>query len=93
MAREYSGLTQRDMSKVLKIANSSYANYELGRTEPNLQTLAMLSKLLDVTADWLIGLSSDSKIGSLAEARAERERQKILKKMEKEIELDKKLWG
>lgn len=93
MAREYNGLTQRDISKLLKIANSTYASYELGRTEPNLQSLAMLSKLLDVTSDWLIGLSSESKIGSLAEAKAEKERQKLLQKMEKEIELNKRLWG
>jgi len=92
-AREYSGITQNEASKTLKIAQNTYSSYETGRREPNLEMLALLSKLFEVSADWLIGLSSDSGLNAMRQVLEEREREKILKKMEKEAELDRRVWG
>jgi len=92
-AREYSGLTQQDVGKALRIDRSTYTAYERGINEPSIETLAMLSKLFDVSADWLIGLTSDSNLGSLSEVLENRERERILKKLEKEAALAKKVWG
>ena len=83
-ARKEYGLTQIEAAKLLKIDKSTIAKYETGRTEPNLEMLALIAKLFDVSADWLIGLTSESNFDVTKEIREERERQKILKKMEKE---------
>ena len=92
-AREFNGFTQKEVAKILKISESAYSNYEAGKREPNIQTIAMISKLMEVTADWLIGLSSESKIGSIIEAKEEIQRQKVLAQMEKEARLNKRVWG
>ncbi|MCL1842792.1 MAG: helix-turn-helix transcriptional regulator [Defluviitaleaceae bacterium] len=92
-SREYNGLTQDEVSKALKIHRTTYTNYEAGRSEPNLEMLALLSRLLDVSSDWLVGLTSDSGLNSMSQVIQEREREKILKKLEKEAELNRKVWG
>ena len=92
-AREYSGITQNEASKTLKIAQNTYSSYETGRREPSLDMLAMLSKLFDVKSDWLIGLTSDSGLDSISDIIAERERERVLKQMEKEAALDRRVWG
>jgi len=91
-AREYNGITQHEVAKALKISRSTYAGYESGRTEPNMELIAMLSKLLCVTTDWLLGLTSESNLNSIDQILEEREREKILKKLEKEAELARRVW-
>jgi transcriptional regulator with XRE-family HTH domain len=92
-AREYSGITQKEAAHALKIAQPTYAHYESGKREPNLETVAMLTKLFEVNSDWLLGLSSDSGVNAMREVIEKREREKILKKMEKEAELARRVWG
>jgi len=92
-AREYTGITQKEAANALKISQSAYAHYESGNREPNLETVAMLTKLFDVNSDWLLGLSSDSGVNAMRQVIEERERERILKKMEKEAELARKIWG
>lgn len=92
-ARESSGVTQKEVAKILKISQPTYANYEAGRNEPNMETIAMIAKMFDISVDWLFGLTSESHIGSIKQVKEEIERQKILKKLEKEAELTRKAWG
>lgn len=92
-AREYNGLTQKEVSKALKITQPTYSGYETGIREPNIEIIAMLSKLYDVSADWLIGLTSDSGLNSMTQVIQERERERILKQLEKEAELSRRVWG
>jgi len=92
-SREYLGITQIEAANTLKIAQNTYSSYETGRSEPSLEMLAMLSKLFGVSVEWLIGLSSDSGVNAMRQVIEEREREKILKKMEKEAELDRRVWG
>ena len=92
-AREYNGFTQTEVAKALKISQSTYAGYEGGRTEPHLELVAMISKLYNVSTDWLLGLSSESGINALGEVLKEREREKMLKKLEKEAEMERRVWG
>ena len=92
-AREYNGYTQADVANTLKMTQSAYGKYETGMREPNLETLAMLSKLYEVKSDWLIGLSADSGLSAIAQVIQEREREKMLKKLEKEAEMQKRAWG
>lgn len=53
-------LTQEDMAKKLGITRQAYGNYETGKRDVDSQTLVNLVKILDVSGDYLLGLS-DSK--------------------------------
>lgn len=92
-AREYNGLTQYEVASTIKINQSTYANYEAGKREPSMEIIALLSKLLDVSSDWLIGLTSESGLNAMAQVIEERNREKMLKQLQKKAELDRRVWG
>ena len=54
-AREKTGFTQREVSKETNIPRSTIANYELGRTQPDIENLGILADFYGVSLDWLIG--------------------------------------
>ncbi len=51
------GLSQQEVSEKLGIRQQSYARYENGKGEPNLETLTEIATIFDVSADYLLGLS------------------------------------
>jgi len=93
MAREYSCATQVEVARIIKVSQSTYAGYETGRSEPSIETIAVLSKMFDVTTDWLLGVSSESHIGSNKHLKEEINRQKMIRRMEKELALHRKAYG
>lgn len=54
-ARKNAGFTQVETALETKIPRSTLANYELGRTEPDIETLGMLIDFYNIEAHWLIG--------------------------------------
>ena len=52
--RKQTGLTQKDIALKLNVVESCYANWEQGRTEPNIETLKKLCEILEVSADELL---------------------------------------
>lgn len=56
-ARKKAGLTQVQISQELNIIQKSFSQYETGRTAPSMSTLVALAKKLNVSVDWLLGLS------------------------------------
>lgn len=55
--RAQSGLTQQQVAEKLNIRQQSYARYEYGSGEPNLETVVKLSHMFDVSCDYLLGES------------------------------------
>lgn len=53
-ARKESGLTQKQVANALGVVESCYANWEQGRTEPNIEMLRKLCAIFDVNVDELI---------------------------------------
>lgn len=53
-ARKSAYLTQAQVAKELGVVESCYANWEQGRTEPSIDSLRKLSKILNVSIDELI---------------------------------------
>lgn len=47
-------LTQKEIASSLNVVESCYANWEQGRTEPNIAMLRKLGSILDVSIDDLI---------------------------------------
>ena len=52
--RKQSGMTQKQVAEHLGVVESCYANWEQGRTEPNIETLRKLCDLFVVNADDLL---------------------------------------
>ena len=53
-ARDYCGLTQKQVASQLNVVESCYANWEQGRTEPNIDMLRKLTKVLKTDIEFLI---------------------------------------
>ena len=53
-ARIEASMTQKEVATKLNVVESCYANWEQGRTEPNIGMLRKLSELLDISLDELI---------------------------------------
>lgn len=47
-------MTQKQVAQMLNVVESCYANWEQGRTEPNIQMLRKLSETFNVSVDELI---------------------------------------
>ena len=54
LARKGAGLTQKQVAEKLGVVESCYANWEQGRTEPNVENLRKLSEIFDISLDDLI---------------------------------------
>lgn len=57
MARLRAGLTQEELAEKIGVSRGSIARYELGEMEPKLENLIALSEILDISTDYLLGLS------------------------------------
>ena len=53
-ARKACGFTQKQIAKMLNVVESCYANWEQGRTEPNIESLRKLSNIFNLSIDELI---------------------------------------
>lgn len=53
--RKQKELSQKDLSKILGIAQTTYAGYETGKHEPDLKTLTKIADYYMVSIDYLIG--------------------------------------
>ena len=56
-ARSASGKKQREVAEALGMKLRGYQCYEMGENEPNLEKLAVLARFLNVSADYLLGLT------------------------------------
>jgi len=52
-----SGKTQVEIAKALNITKQCVNDYKTGKSVPSLETLYALCKYLDVSADYLLGLT------------------------------------
>lgn len=50
----YTDFTQTDISRLLHIDHSTYSKYELGYTEPPIDTLKRIAKIFGVSVDLLV---------------------------------------
>lgn len=53
------GLTQVEIAKQLGVDKSTYNGYESGRREPDVKRIKEIARILNVSADYLIGTQLD----------------------------------
>lgn len=51
--------SQREVAQKLFISQGTYNNWENGKTQPSIEQLIALSKLFDVSIDYLVGNSRE----------------------------------
>ena len=59
-ARQQSGMTQKEVAQALNKAQTTVTAWELGRAQPDASTIVALSKLFEVSTDYLLGVSRAS---------------------------------
>jgi len=50
--------TQKDLAELINVKSTTVSGWELGRNEPSIDTLKKLATKLDVSFDYLAGVSS-----------------------------------
>lgn len=61
-AREKNGLTQTELARKMSITRSSVNAWEMGISIPSTEKIAELSIILNVSSDFLLGISSDETV-------------------------------
>lgn len=56
IARVNKGLSQQELADKVHVGKTTIPNYETGYSEPNSETLIKISKVLDVTINYLLGI-------------------------------------
>lgn len=57
IARKTVGLTQDELAQRIGVKRSTYGQFEQGRNEPNVSLLPKLSRELNRSVEWLIGMT------------------------------------
>lgn len=53
-ARKQIGYTQSQVAEHIGVSRLNITNYELGRTQPDIETLGKLIDFYEVSADWIL---------------------------------------
>ncbi len=65
--RKNEKLTQSDMAKILNVSQTSYGTYELGTSEPTIESLCKLADYYNVSLDYLVGRDFKTSLGYLSD--------------------------
>lgn len=57
--RNEKGLNQKKIAACLNITQQTYSDYETGRTNPDIDTLILISDILETSIDYLLGREDD----------------------------------
>ena len=57
--RKEKELSQKEFAEILQTTNSSVCDWEKGRSQPDLITLAKIACYFEVSADFLLGLEDE----------------------------------
>ena len=52
-------MNQRDFAKLLNVSQGALSRWECNENTPGLEILFQIAKILDISADYLIGLTDE----------------------------------
>lgn len=70
--RQKAGMSQQEISKRLGIARTTYASYEQGAREPDIELINKISDFHGVSTDWLLGKDKKESAYALPESEYDR---------------------
>ena len=62
MLRKSNNLTQKQVAQSLSIDRSTYAYYEIDKTKPDYDTLVRISRIFNVSVDFLLGRDASASV-------------------------------
>jgi transcriptional regulator with XRE-family HTH domain len=81
--REQHGWSQRELARNCGIAESVIRRYESGTSEPSTASLKLIAEQLDVSADYLLGMT-DQPRGHLGDAQVADEEKEMIEMFRRE---------
>lgn len=57
--REKTSLNQKEFAKAIKMSYTTYNGYEIGKREPDIDTIKFFADYFNVTVDYLVGRTND----------------------------------
>ena len=78
--RKSYNLTQKQLAEILLTNNSSICDWECGRSQPDLETLAKMACYFDVSSDYLLGLEDESGVKIKFDLRHLKDKSVLIKK-------------
>ena len=60
--RKESGMTMKDLAERIGVSESAISQYENGKRQPGYETLIELSKIFDVSTDYILGIEDNADI-------------------------------
>lgn len=57
--RKEAGFTQKQLAKMVNKSETGFASWEQGLSEPSVNDIRLLCTILDVSADYLLGLEDE----------------------------------
>lgn len=69
--REQSGLSQTEFAKKFNISQNTYSNYEIGKTQPDLELLKQFADYYNVSMDYIIDRPFRNNIGYMTDEQLE----------------------
>ncbi|MGN1235233.1 MAG: helix-turn-helix domain-containing protein [Christensenellaceae bacterium] len=61
-SRQAKGWTQAELAEKLSTTQSTIGKYEREELQPNIESIVRICQLLEVSADYLLGLEDDEKL-------------------------------
>ena len=61
LARKENNFNQQDIADILGVTRATISSWETGRTEPNRHHIVELSRIYNVTIDYLLGINNNTK--------------------------------
>ena len=58
-ARRAKGWSQQKVADILGVTRACFSNYEQGTREPTIALLKAICEILDISADYLIGITDN----------------------------------
>lgn len=56
----YSGIRQTVLAEAVQVSKQCISDYKAGKSFPSVETFYLICRTLDVSADYLLGLSDES---------------------------------
>ena len=53
---QYTQIKQTDLAKAANVSKQCISDYKSGKSEPSIDTLFLICRALDISADYLLGL-------------------------------------
>ena len=64
LARELAGMTQEKLAEIVGVSRTAVVRWESGETDPTIDHLIEMTKVLRVSADFLLGTSDTDQVMS-----------------------------